>query len=413
MKLLWTLFLLSSAMASPLQSLLERYYAHSPSLKAESFRVEAVREQARSVLSYPAPEVGFEWGSRAVSPGMSNETMFYGGLTLGQEFMFPGKRKAMEQAESERTHMAQADYKASTLDGGVRIAQVYLDLYMIQERKKLIDTTLTILRDLQESARRRFETGMSGMEEGFRIQAETSRLRSDSISLCGENQGMRIMLASAMGDTAEIPITTQISFADSQPQLPAIDSLMILALHKPELQSMSSAKRMALKESEVARLRKMPDLMLQGRYMTMMGPDEWALMVGVKVPIAPWASTESKALEASAKYREQEALAREQAMNQMIRSELHNTYARYISALSRLHLIQVEQLASAQNALQSARIAYSNGKSDLSMAIDANRMVLMAHEEFLMAKLSVLNSLLLLEKATGTPAGTWLPETSK
>jgi outer membrane protein TolC len=408
------LFLLAFFMvsASPLQDLLTKYRSASPSLRAEAARVESIREQAKVSTAYPAPELGLEWGSRAVSPGMSDETMYYGGLLVGQEFMFPGKRDAMQKAENERTNMAKADYEATEKNGAFRLAQFYLEIHMAQARRVVLDSTLTVVNLIRESAQRRFETGMGTMEDLFRLKAELARLRSDSLNIMGDERAMRVMLSASLGSSAPVLVSDSIDFEDEAANLPGIDSLLILAAKRPETASMAYGKRMAAYELDAAALRKMPDFMLQGRYMSMMGPDEWSLMVGVKIPVAPWSSSEYRFAENAAKAREHEAQAREQAMAIMLGQEVKEAYARYQTAQARLKQVKEEQVVTAENALRSAQISYGNGKSDLTMSLDALRMALMAWDESVMAHMNVLQAILNLEKSAGMNPGTWLMETT-
>ena len=412
--LLFAMLLLAflPAHAASLQDLLAQYRTTAPSLKAEGSRVEALREQAKAASAFPAPELNFEWGSRAVSPGMSNATMYYGGLILGQEFMFPGKRDAMQKAEDERTNMALADSQALEKIGAFRLAQYYLEIHMVQQRKVVLDSTFAVIASILESAKRRFETGMGSMEDVFRIKAELARLRSDSLSLVGEDRAMRTMLCASLGTPTPVTVSERIDFKDDGATLPSLDSLLSLATHRPELAAMEAGKRMAANESNAARLRKLPDLMVQGKYMAMMGPSEWSLMVGLKVPVAPWASSEYQSAENAAKAREQEAASRKLAMETMFTQELREAYSRYQTAQVKLHQVREEQVATADNALHSAQTSYGNGKTDLTMSLDALRMALMAWEESVMAHMAVLQAVLKVEQTAGVAPGTWLLETT-
>jgi len=408
---IWITCLASQAIATPLQDYLEQYYKNSPTLKAEASNVLAVKQQANAAGSYAPPEIGFEWGSKAVAPAASNESMYYGGITLGQEFMFPGKRDAMKKAEASRANMAQAEYLTTERNGAFRIAAAYLDIYMVQQRRQVLDSSLHLLASILESARRRFATGMTGMEDIFRLQAELARLHSDSMSLAGDDRAMQLMLCSIL-DTESSMSVPPIHFNDTLTILPSADSLIILAHSRSEVKGMASATHMAQSEIDAARLRKIPDMMLQGRYMVMMGPPEWALMVGFKIPIAPWASNEISSAEGVAKSREQEAKNREQAMRLMVNHEIREALLRMETAHDRLVQVRSEQLTTAESALHSAVTAYSNNKSDLAMSLDAARMVLMAKEDIVMAKTNWLQAILTVEKAAGVRPGTWLPESS-
>lgn len=402
--------LASSAQAARLQDLLKIYQDSSPSLQAENARIESLRAQARAAGAYPAPELGIEWGSRAVSPGMSDETMYYQGLLIGQEFMYPGKIAAMRRAEESRVRMAQADSQATTRAESFRITALYLEIQMIQQRRVVLDSAMRVLGSLQESARRSLATGMNGMEDLFRLQAEHAKLRSDSLSLAGEEQAMGAMLAGVLGSNEPISWPTAISF-DPAP-IPAPDSLLRLAQARPELASMQQGKQMAQSEAEAARLRKMPDLMVQGRYMRMMGPDEWSLMLGVQVPIAPWSISQSRASLAAAQARKREVQDRTRSMAQMIAQDLRANLARYQTAQARLQQIRQERIVTAQSALRASITAYGSGRSELSMVLDGLRMLLMAREEEAMAQNTFFQALLALENAAGTSPLTWLHETT-
>jgi outer membrane protein TolC len=135
-------------------------------------------------------------------------------------------------------------------------------------------------------------------------------------------------------------------------------------------------------------------------------------MVGVKVPIAPWSSAQYRSEEGAAKAREKEAMAREQNMALMIEQDVRESVMRLQTAQDKLRQVLQEQVVTAQNALRSAQISYGSGKSDLTMSLDAVRMVLMAKEEAVMAHTGVLLATLNLEKATGVPPGTWLLEST-
>lgn len=402
--------LASSAQAARLQDMLKIYQDSSPSLQAENARIESLRAQARAAGAYPAPELGIEWGSRAVSPGMSDETMYYQGLLIGQEFMYPGKISAMRRAEESRVRMAQADSQATTRAESFRIAALYLEIQMIQQRRVVLDSAMRVLGSLQESARRSLATGMTGMEDLFRLQAEHAKLRSDSLSLAGEEQAMGAMLAGVLGSNEPLSWPTAISF-DPAP-IPAPDSLLRLAQARPELASMQQGKQMAQSEAEAARLRKMPDLMVQGRYMRMMGPDEWSLMLGVQVPIAPWSISQSRASLAAAQARKREVQDRTRGMAQMIAQDLRANLARYQTAQARLQQIRQERIVTAQSALRASITAYGSGRSELTMVLDGLRMLLMAREEETMAQNTFFQALLALENAAGTSPLTWLHETT-
>jgi len=372
--------------------------------------VEALRRSAEGAGSYPAPEVGLEWGSQAVSPGMSEETMYYQGLSVGQEFMFPGKRSAMRRAEEAKVVMAEADLRASSRAGAFRIARYYVELYMVQQRGLALDSLQLVLAELQEATRRRLSTGMGGAEELYRLKAESARLQGQRLELTGEELSMRAMLSAELGREKLIFVPAVIAFRDVA--VPSLDSLLTLGMQRPELAAMAAGSRMAALEREVAQLDQRPDLMVQGKYMSMEGPNDWSVMVGMKLPFAPWSQGRYASAEGAASQRERAAGLRLEAMRIMILQKIRDAYSCCQTALAQLKQLQQEQRTASEGALRSALIAYGSGtpRADLSMTLDATRMVLMTREELAMAEAKLYQSYLDLEQAAGVNPGTWLKE---
>ena len=395
--------------AGSLQDLIQLFHQESPQKKAYAYAVEEAKARQASANALPAPELSLEWGNRAVSPGMSDETMYYTGVIVAQELMWPGKRGSMQKAEAQRTQMASANYSGQILQSEFQIAQYYLEIHMAQQRLLIVDSTLKTMNAILESAQRRFETGMGTLEDLFRIKAEIAKLRTDSLDLLGEERAMRAMLYASVGVASGLDLSPDIDLSDTA-FLPSLDSLEKLAASRPEIHAMQAEKRMAQFEGKNAALQKMPDLMLQGKYMNMMGPDEWSLMAGIKIPVAPWSSSDYQSKASAAKARQQASEFQTQAMRVMVIQQVKESYARYHTALAKLEQVKNEQVATAENASRAAFTAYVSGKTDLSMSLDAVRMAWMAWDEYLMAHMQVIQAILNIEKAAGVSPGTWIRE---
>lgn len=401
----------STAGPQNLRELIQVFHNESPQKKADASSVESILAQQEAANSLPAPELSFELGNRAVSPGMSNETMFIGGVILGQEIMWPGKRNSMQRSEFERSKMAQENFNAQLRKSEYLIAQYYLEIHMTQQRQLVIDSTLHVMSTILESAQRRFETGMGSLEDLFRIKAEIAKLHTDSLDLVGEANAMKAMLSASVGVATMVEIHPNINILDSARELPSVDSLVNLALNRPEIRSMQAEKRMSAYDEEYASFLKMPDIMLQGKYMTMMGPDEWSIMAGVKIPLAPWSSSDYKSKINVAKSRQQESELRIQAMRIMLAQQVKEAHLRYQNSLLKLEQIKTERVTTAENALRAAQVSYGSGKTDLTMSLDALRMTLMTWDDFIMAHLQVIQSILYMERSAGVSPGTWIQET--
>lgn len=394
-----------------LQSILAIYQQSSPALQAEAFAVQASKEEAERANGFPAPELGLEWGSRAVSPGMSNETMYYGGVLLSQEFMFPGKRNAMQQEGKSKTSMAQYNQQSMERAGAFRIASLYLEIAMEQGKGEILDSTLKIVTEMLVASESQISSGMGGMENHFRLQAELAKLRMDSVTLVGNIQTMRAMLSAEVGMDTLLNLPQKIQFHAIPIPLPPFDTLLSLQSRRPELLGMNAEIQMASSDKRSQDLARFPDLMVQGRYMGMMGPDEWSLMLGVKIPVAPWAYQEISSKASAAKSRIHATEARKKNMENMFRQQMRSAWIQMQTTLAKIEFLRNTELVAVNNAVQAAQNAWLSSKNELQMVLDAVRMKTMTKERLWMTEWEYYQAVLSLERNAGETPTTWLGET--
>lgn len=146
-----------------------------------------------------------------------------------------------------------------------------------------------------------------------------------------------------------------------------------------------------------------PDLMVRVMYkdMAMTRNDFWSTMIGISIPIAPWAGGKvtSKVDENELNVRKaEEDLS---AMKNMTLFEVQDALVKVQTNQNIMLLYKNTVVPQAEQTLQSTLAAYQTGKTEFLMLIDAYRMLLMARLDRSMAVMNFMASQAQLEQAVG------------
>ncbi|MDD5674058.1 MAG: TolC family protein [Chitinivibrionales bacterium] len=376
---------------------------NNPRLKAADAKVQASFSSVNIRKSLDPPQVAVEFYQAPVAsfPNPFKDQMEYD-YSIQQMIPFPGKLGAMAGAEQKRTDMLKADRRTLEQDIVRNVKSTYYELYLIYRRLETNHETRELVRSFVAVARKQYETGMGKQSDVLRAQTELSVLVNDSLVLSQQRKSMEGMLNALCNR----PITTEIGFI---PEIEPVindynpDSLMQVAKkNRPELKSMQAGIRMQQAERCAAGKDFLPDFMLRGTYKQMARTtDDWALMIGATVPIAPWSFGKYSSGTTQAEAKTAEAQAELDNMKNMIVSEVNDALLKVESGNERLKLSKETSIPQAQQALESAMAAYKTGKQDFLMLIDIQRMLVMAKLDYHMAVMNLLDSQSRLERAVG------------
>ena len=170
---------------------------------------------------------------------------------------------------------------------------------------------------------------------------------------------------------------------------------------------MGEGVRMNRWELAAARRAIYPDFMVEGKWMSMMGPDEWSVMAGVTLPLAPWAWGNTGGAREQGRAKVREAESRKRAMENMVAAEVRQALAGVEAARSRRDLARDATVPQAEQTLLSTESAYRAGKTEFLMLLDAYRMLFMAKEEFYMAQADLHRGHAELQRAVGGSRPDW------
>ena len=209
---------------------------------------------------------------------------------------------------------------------------------------------------------------------------------------------------SALGRIAEIePAPVKLSF----------ETIWPLALqHRPELASMKSSVAMMQAETAMNKKEWYPDFMVKGEYQNFiaLGMRSWGGMAGITLPIAPWSMGRYASAVAQSGLQAQQAESEIENMRNMIRAELQDALFKVNSSHERMQLLKSTVIPQSRQTLESTVSAYQNGKTGFLMLIDADRMLLMAQEQYHRAVTDQLSAVAALERAVGIDNATILAE---
>jgi outer membrane protein TolC len=388
---------------SQLDRIVDGALKNNPRLKAAANKVDAAQASIKYAKSLDPPLAAFEFFKSPVSsfPNPFKDQMEYD-YSVQQMFPFPGKLGAMAQTEQRRTEMLTADRQSLEQEIVRNVKSLYFDLYLKYRQLDINHETRALVREFADIARKQYELGMGKQSDILRAQTELSSLANDSIILIQQRKSMEGMLNALCNR----PVTDEIGLIpEIDPALQDYDLNTLLALaekNRPELKSMQSAVEMQKAERSVAGKEYLPDFMVRGMYKQMTSaPDDWSLMIGATVPIAPWSLGKNSAGTTRGDANIKTSQGELDNTKNIIAAEVNDALLKVESSKDRLRLSRETTIPQAQQTLQSALAAYGTGKEEFLTLIDIERMLVTAKQEYHMAAMSLLDSQSQLERAVG------------
>jgi outer membrane protein TolC len=376
---------------------------YNPRLTAADARIQSSVASVKGKKYLDPPQVAFEFYQSPIKsfPNPFNNQMEYD-YSIQQVFPFPGKLSVMAEAEGKRTEMLKADRRMQEQDIIRNVKTLFFDVYLKYRQMEINHETQALVRGFVDIARKQYEVGMGKQSDILRAQTELFSLAYDSIVLiqqCKSVEGMINALCSR-------PVTTEIGFVpEIIPLLPNynLDSLMALAeKNRPELTSKISGIEMRQSERLAARKEYLPDFMIKGTYKQMtQTKDDWGLMIGATIPVAPWSLGKYSAATERASANISEAQSELATMKNMIASEVNDALLKIESSKERVKLSKYTAIPQAKQALESAQAAYRTGKQEFLTLIEIQRMLVMAKLDYHRAVMALLDSQSQLERAVG------------
>ena len=390
--------------AATLQNLIDTALRNNPGLTAADAKIEAASAGVAYTRSLDPPLAGVDFMESPIKffPNLLKDQMEID-YFVQQMIPYPGKLSSMARVEQKRADMFRADRKTQEQDIVRQIKMGYYELYLLHRAMEINNESQDLVRDFIEIARKQYEQGMGNLADILRAQTELSSIVNDRVVLDQQQKSTEGMLNAL----ASRPVTTGIGFIPEvvpPEEIPDLSELLAIAeTRRPELQSMQSNLEMQRAERTVAGKEILPDIMIRGSYNQIRGErDNWGLMLGLTVPLAPWSKQKYTAGKERADANIRQAQAEIENMKNMVAQGVNDAFQKVGSSRARIILTRDTTIPQARETLESAIAAYQTGKGDFLMLIDIQRMLVMAELDYHMAVMNLLDSRSQLERATGT-----------
>jgi len=387
-----------------LDSLLAEVLRNNPQLRAARHQTSAAQTRVDQVSSWDAPQLGVEFyqtPTRSFPNPLKNgmETDYF----LQQMFPFPGKLSNMGKAAENNASMLNEGYKALERKVIRELKSDYYELHLTRRKIEINAENQQLMRKFVAIASKQYEVGMGKQPDILRAQTELSTLISDGLNLQREKQVVESMINTILSRPANAPLGYVPEIEANIPKW-TFEQLRPLALeNRPEVRAMNFNIEMNKADLSASKREYFPDLMVRFMYkdMAMTKDDFWATMVGISIPIAPWASGKVVSKVDENELNVKKAEEEYSNMKNMTLFELQDALVKVQTNQNIVLLYRNTAIPQAEQTLQSTIAAYQTGKTEFLMLIDAYRMLLMTRLDYSMAVMSYMASQAQLEQAVG------------
>ena len=387
-----------------LDELISEALQNNPQLRAASHQTAAAQTRVDQVTSWDAPQVGVEFFQTPIKSfpnplknGM--ETDYF----IQQMFPFPGKLSAMGQAAESNANMLNQGYKALERKVIRELKSAYYELYLVERKIEVNVENQDLMRRFVGIASKQYEVGMGKQPDILRAQTELSTLINDGLNLDKEKKVSEAMINTILSRPTNAPLGAVPEIEANIPKW-TFEQLRPLTLeNRPEVQAMNFNIEMNKAELSASKREYFPDLMVRVMYkdMAMTRDDFWSTMLGISIPIAPWAggkvTSKVEENELNVKKAEQEY----SNMKNMTLFQVQDALVKVQTNQNIVLLYKNTTIPQAEQTLQSTIAAYQTGKTEFLMLIDAYRMLLMVRLDYYMAVMNYMASQAQLEQAVG------------
>lgn len=395
-------------LGASLIGLLDHARRHHPGLAA--MHDEAVAAQARAGAADALPDpmlkaelmeayrAGTDDADRrfTLAPTRTAATRY----TLSQTLPWWGKRDLRRERAEAGASEARQTAETVWRELARTIRQTFARHYFVLARLGFADANLAQLAQLEQVARRRYETGLAAQQDLIRVQTERSALLGEVALMEGERDELvartRALLGSPERDLPGAP-------AQLPPLPAALPERAALAArlqaNNPQLGADDARIQAADKTRELAYKERYPDVTLgitpvQTRSRLSSGD----VMLELTIPLQ---QTRRRHEEREAEAMLDAARSRRRATANDLLAELDGALAGLASARRMDELASTRLLPQAELTVRAAQVGYETGKVDFATVLDAQRQLRRVREDGLKARVEQSLRLADIERLTG------------
>jgi outer membrane protein TolC len=381
---------------------------NNPEILAAQKRYEAARLRPRQESSLPDPVLSLGYassGSPRPFAGLGEEPTSNAGVTLAQEFPFPGKRRLRGEIAGKEAEAELQDYRAVQLSVVSRLKQAFHRLRHTYDLIDVLRQNQDLLRAILGVAEARYTVGKAPQQDLFNIQAQLSMLETRILRMEQDKRSAEAEINSLVTRPPGSPLGRPEN-ADPEPLPVTLEDLFAAAReNSPEL--LRGEKTIQKSELALSLARKdyYPDSTLSAGYFNMgRMADMYQFRIDFKLP--PWSLRKRRdqvAEQAAGVSRARHDL---EAAGLDVRYRIQNDYLAAGTSQQLMRMYRDTVIPQAELAVESSLASYETGAVDL-LNVLANLTARFEyeenyHEEFMSYQLALAR----LEQLTGKQ---WIP----
>lgn len=232
----------------------------NPQLAALSAQVEALSHERKQAGAWKDPMLTIAYQNVPIdSFALGRQPMSMLRLQLGQTIPMVGKTDKRENVVRQNKKAKNWQREEAKTQIRAAIKATYYQLTLARQLKTLTDDHITLVMQLLDAVRIRYEVGKAPQQNLLRLEVLRDRLKDDLEDFDRQDQALTASLNAVLHRSVRTVITTP---RDLQVVLPKHDLTRLQALaveHRPALKQLEADRGMYTASAELARAEATPD----------------------------------------------------------------------------------------------------------------------------------------------------------
>jgi outer membrane protein TolC len=402
-----------AAQALRLDDVIREALEKNPEAQSALHAIHALERRVPQARALPDPMVSVGWaGNLTPFSVMRGDDSSYRGLSVSEQFPYPGKLKLRDAVASKEAEAAQADYEAIRRRVSVEVKTAYYDYFYYGQAIQTTERNKELLDKLSKIAEARYRVGKAMQADVLRSQVEISLLIEKLTMLEQQRATAQARLNVSMVRSPESPLPPA---ADIEPATMrySLDELYALAAANDTTvqrnKTMVEEGRLGI---ALAQREYRPDIGVSYMYQQRSAlPDMNGVTVSVNIPVFYRTKQRQGVAEATETLLSAEKM-RDNRLNE-VQFELKQQYLAAKASERLLSLYSKGVVPQSSLALESSMASYQVGSVDF-LSLLANFSTLLEYETDYYRQLADYQTALArIEALTGTDVtGPPIPNTS-
>lgn len=367
-----------------------------PALRAGAYDLALAQARAAQAGLRPNPELAFEREG-------SLETT----LSLGQVIELGGQRSRRVDAALAGLDLAGVEQYARQLDVLAGVTTAFIDVVAMQERVRFAGHSRELAQRTLDAVSARVAAGRTPEAERSRARIALLRAGLDERQAGSALRGARHALSSLWGEAEPGFGSAQADFFALPPVVPLAD-LVARIERNPQITRFASQLRLQQAQLRLAKAQARPNLVLSLGVKRLEEEGDTALVAGFSLPLPLFDRNQGTIREAGLRLT-QTGAEREAALIHL-RATVFALHAQLAAARERSVVLREEAAPQARIALEQTRYGYDRGRFSFLELATAQQELLALESAAIDAAADYHRLLAELERITGEPLVTTVPE---